>query len=93
MPRIRCHPGEILREEFMVPLALSARQLASQIGVPANQISELMRERRGLTAVTAIRLGKCFGTDARFWLTMQQGFELSKTEAETGYSRIEPRAA
>jgi len=92
MPRIRCHPGEILNEEYLLPLGLSARQLAESIGVPPNRISDIVRERRGITADTAIRLGRYFGTDPRFWLNMQQGFDLSKAIAETDYSSVSTRA-
>jgi antitoxin HigA-1 len=93
MPRIRSHPGEILHEEYLVPLGLSARQLAEAIGVPPNRISDLVRKRRGVTADTAIRLGRYFGTDPRFWLNMQQGYELSKAQADTDYSAVPVRAA
>ncbi len=93
MARIRSHPGEILNEEFLVPLGLSARQLAEAIGVPPNRISDMVRQRRGVTADTAIRLGRYFGTDPRFWLNMQQGYELSKAQAETDYSSVPTRAA
>ena len=93
MPRIRTHPGEILNEEYLLPLGLSARRLAEAIGVPANRISDIVRERRGLTADTAIRLGRYFGTDPRFWLNMQQGYELSKAQAETVDSGVPARAS
>lgn len=93
MPRIRTHPGEVLLEEFMRPLALSARQLALAIGVPPNRITDIIRERRGISADTALRLGRYFGTDARFWLNMQQSHDLSKAEAEVDYSKIPKRAA
>ena len=92
MPRVRTHPGEILNEEFLLPLGLSARRLADAIGVPANRLSDIVRERRGLTADTAIRFGRYFGTDPRFWLNMQQGYELSKARAETDYSGVPARA-
>lgn len=93
MPRIRIHPGEISNEEFLVPLGLSARQLAEAIGVPVNRVSDIVRERRGVTADTAIRLGRYFGTDPRFWPNMQQGYDLSKSESETDYSSIPTGAA
>lgn len=93
MPRIRTHPGEILNEEYLLPLGLSARQLADAIGVPPNRISDIVRKRRGVTADTAIRLGRYFSTDPRFWLNMQQGYELSRAEAETDYSTVPTRAA
>jgi antitoxin HigA-1 len=88
MPRIRTHPGEILREEYLAPLEMSARELAAAIGVPANRISELVRERRGMTADTALRLARYFDTDPRFWLNAQVAYDLSKAESETDYSVI-----
>ena len=91
--RVRTHPGEVLREEYLEPLGLSARQVAEAIGVPANRISDIVRERRGMTADTAIRLGRYFKLDPRFWLNLQQNHELSKAEAETDYSGIPTRAA
>jgi len=93
MPRIRTHPGEVLREEYLEPLGLSARALAAAIGVPPNRLSEIVRERRALTADTAIRLGRYFGTDARFWINLQVAHDLSKAEAATDYSKVPTRAA
>ena len=93
MARVRSHPGEVLNEEYLVPYGISARQLADAIGVPANRISDIVRERRGVTADTAIRLGRYFGTTPRFWLNLQQGHELSKAEAETDYSAVPTRVA
>jgi addiction module HigA family antidote len=91
--RIRTHPGEVLREEFLIPSGMSARQLAEALSVPPNRISEIVRERRGMTADTAIRLGRYFGTDGRFWMNLQLAHDLSKAEAETDYSKIPTRAA
>lgn len=91
MPRIRTHPGEILAEEFLGPLSLSARQLASEIGVPPNRLSEIVRARRGVTADTAIRLGVRFGTSAQFWLNLQNAHDLSKARATTDYSTVRAR--
>jgi antitoxin HigA-1 len=93
MPRLRTHPGEILREEFMVPLGLSARALGAAIGVPANRLSDIARGRRDVSADTALRLGRYFGTDARFWLNLQAAHDLSKAEAAHDYAGIAPRAA
>ena len=93
MPRIRTHPGEILREEYLAPLKMSARELAGAIGVPANRISEIVRERRGVTADTALRLGRYFNTDPRFWLNAQVAHDLSKAESEVDLSTIPIRAA
>ena len=91
--RLRPHPGEVLREACLVPLAMSARQLASTLDVPANRISDLVREKRAMTADTALRLAQHFGTTAQFWLNLQTSHDLSKAEAATDYSRIPRRAA
>src|SRR4051812_16966612 len=88
MVRIRTHPGEVLNEEFMVPLGLSARRLAEDIEVPPNRISEIVRGRRDVSADTALRLGRRFGTTPQFWLNLQDAHELSKAEATHDYSRI-----
>jgi addiction module HigA family antidote len=93
MPRIRSHPGEILQEEYLLPLGMSARALAEAIGIPANRLTEIIRERRGVTADTAMRLGRYFGTDPRFWTNLQAAHDLSKAAAENDYSTIDPRAA
>lgn len=89
--RIRTHPGQILAEEFMAPLGLSVRALAGAIGVPGDQISDIMRQRRDVSADTAIRLGCYFGTDPRFWLNLQAAHDLSKAEQEHDYSTIAER--
>jgi addiction module HigA family antidote len=91
--RIRTHPGKVLREEYLKPLGMSARVLAETIDVPANRLTEIVRERRGVTADTAIRLGRYFGTDARFWINLQVAHDLSKAQAVTDYSRVPTRAA
>jgi addiction module HigA family antidote len=93
MPRVRTHPGEILREEFLVPLGLSARALAKLLGVPANRLTEIMRGTRDVTADTAIRLGRYFGTDPRFWMNLQAAYDLSKAEKTHSYKKIVPRRA
>jgi antitoxin HigA-1 len=93
MARIRTHPGEVLREEYVVPLAMSARALAKALGVPANRITEIMRGERDVTADTAIRLGRYFGTDPRFWLNLQAAHDLSIAEAGHDYSKIGRRSA
>ena len=94
--RIRTPPGEILREEFMEPLGLSGSALARQLKVPANRINDIVRGRREISADTALRLARYFGTTARFWLNAQAAYALSKAEAEVGdtiASEVEPRAA
>ncbi len=81
MPRIRTHPGEILSEEYLKPLGLSAKALADEIGVPGNRITDIIRGRRGVTADTALRLARHFKTSARFWMNMQVAHDLSVAEA------------
>jgi addiction module HigA family antidote len=78
------HPGEILREEFLVPMGLSANKLAQAIGVPANRITELVAENRSITADTALRLAAALGTTAEFWMNLQKSFELRTAEREVG---------
>jgi addiction module HigA family antidote len=94
--RIATSPGEILSEEFMKPLGLSGNELARQLNVPANRINDIVRNRREVTADTALRLARYFGTSARFWLNAQTAYALSKAEAEMGRaiaSQVRPRAA
>jgi addiction module HigA family antidote len=71
-------PGEILREEFMVPLGLSGRALASELGIPANRLTEIVAARRAITAETALLLADRFGTTAEFWLGLQMAFDLEQ---------------
>jgi antitoxin HigA-1 len=71
-------PGDVLREEFMVPLGLSARALARELGVPSNRITAILAGDRGITAETAILLGGRFGTTAEFWLHLQMMHELEE---------------
>jgi addiction module HigA family antidote len=74
------HPGEILREEFMKPLELSSRKLARHIGVSASTINNIILERQGITAITALRLGEYFKTTPQFWMNLQVSFELMEAE-------------
>ena len=92
-PRVRTHPGEVLREEYLAPLGMSARSLARALGVPANRITEIMRGERDVSADTAIRLGRYFRTDPRFWLNLQTAYDLSVAEGGNDYSKIEPGSA
>ena len=92
-PRIRPHPGEILREECLLPTGMSARRLADILNVPHNRISDIVREKRSVSADTALRLAQHFGTTAQFWLNLQTSHDLSKAEATTDYTHIPKRAA
>jgi addiction module HigA family antidote len=71
------HPGEILREEFLVPFGMSASALAVALHVPAPRINDVVRERRGVTADTALRLARFFGNSAAFWMTLQDDYDLA----------------
>lgn len=72
------HPGEILLEEFLKPLNISAYRLAKETFMPQTRISEIVKERRRITADTALRLSKFFGTTARFWLGLQDDYDLEE---------------
>jgi addiction module HigA family antidote len=77
------HPGEMLREEFMKPLGLSSNALAMELRVPVTRISEIVRERRGITADTALRLARYFNMSPEFWMRLQMDFDLeSAADAE-----------
>jgi len=94
--RIKTHPGEVLREEFMEPMGISANALAIALRVPATRIGEIIKERRAISADTALRLSRYFGTTAQFWLNLQSGYDLSKAEMESGTviaDEVRPRAA
>ncbi len=78
------HPGEILREEFLAPLGLSANQLALRLRVPANRVTAILNGTRGVTAETALRLSRCLGTTADFWMTLQVTYELRMAEEAFG---------
>lgn len=84
MARIMTHPGEVLHEEFMKPLGLSSNQLAKQLGISANRVSEIVRERRKVSADTALRLAKCFGTSPEFWMNLQLAHDVSVAISEHG---------
>ena len=82
------HPGEVLREDFLAPLGMSANALAKALNVPAPRINDVVRERRGISADTAMRLARYFGGDARSWLNLQAAYDLRIAEIENA-KRIE----
>jgi addiction module HigA family antidote len=85
------HPGEVLKEEFMRPLGLSANGLAHAGRVPPNRISAIVNGDRGVSADTALRLAKAFGTTPEFWLNLQKQYDLDCARDEaTDLARIEP---
>ena len=94
-PDWRVHPGEILREEFLKPMSISAYELAKRLHVPAPRVNDIVLERRGISADTALRLSRFFGTTEQFWLNLQRAYEISRVKAEdaSGIELIKPRAA
>ncbi len=86
------HPGEVLREEFLVPLGLSAGMVAKACGVPRSRIERIAGEEVGISTDTALRLGRYFGTTPDFWLNLQRQFELEAVGREIGdeIARITP---
>lgn len=90
------HPGEVLREEFLEPLGLTAHALAQALRVPAPRVNDIVRERRGVSPDTALRLARHFGTTPQFWLNLQASFDLKIAMREAGAKierEVEPRAA
>ena len=91
-PTWRVHPGEVLRKEFLKPMGLSVYELAKRLLVPAPRINDIVLKRRGVTADTAVRLSRFFGTTEQFWLNLQSAYEVSRVKAERGaeLERIQP---
>jgi addiction module HigA family antidote len=90
------HPGEILREEFLAPLGMSSHALALALRVPATRVNDIVNEKRGITADTALRLARYFGTTSRFWRNMQASWELEVAEdqlSKTVRREVLPRTA
>ena len=83
MNRTSIHPGEILGQELKV-IGITSTELSRQIKVPENRVSQIVAQKRSITADTALRLGKWFGTSPEFWLNLQKSYELRKAEQEIG---------
>lgn len=92
MPPI--HPGEVLAEEYLEPLGVTQHRLAVAIGVPPRRINEIVHGKRGISADTALRLARFFGTSERFWLNLQSRYDLEREKDALGDSldRIRPLA-
>lgn len=78
------HPGETLREEFLVPLGMTASRLSIELQLPATKINEMLRERCRVNADIALRLARFFDTTPKFWLNLQTSFDLKQAEATLG---------
>lgn len=90
------HPGEVLLEEFLKPMELSQNRLALEMGVPARRVNEIVLGKRGVTADTALRLGRYFGMSPQFWLGLQMDYDLDVAEEELRgrlKKEVRPRAA
>lgn len=88
------HPGEVLREDYLKPMAMSASALARHLHVPASRVNDIVLERRGVTADTALRLVRFFGGDAQSWLNLQSAYDLRKAEldadVQAAIQQVEP---
>src|ERR1700680_4389780 len=94
--RVTTHPGEVLREEFLRPLGISVHALALALRVPATRMGAIVKGERAVTADTALRLARFFGTSAEFWIGLQAMHDLTKTKSEVGETiarDVQPRAA
>jgi antitoxin HigA-1 len=88
------HPGEILREEFLKPMNISVYRLAKEIHVPAPRVNDIVLEKRGISADTAVRLARFFGTSEQFWMNLQASYDVRRAKAELGkkLQTIRPRS-
>jgi antitoxin HigA-1 len=86
------HPGEVLREDFLLPMGLTAYRLAKELGMTESAVGEILHGKRGITAATALRLSRYFGTSAELWLNLQAAYELDAERARLGdrLDAIEP---
>jgi antitoxin HigA-1 len=82
--RIATHPGEVLLEEYIKPLALTQAALAKELGISTNRLNELVKGKRGITADTALRLSRRFRTSAEFWMNLQSAYELTEARLAVG---------
>lgn len=88
-----CHPGEILKYEFLDPLGISAIGLARALGVPRTRIERLVKEQTGITPDTALRLAKALGTTPEFWVTLQTNHDMARAVKQVDLSGIRPLVA
>jgi addiction module HigA family antidote len=94
--RVTTHPGEVLSEEFLKPLGMSVNALAIALRVPATRIGAVVKGERSVTADTALRLARFFGTSAEFWINLQAMYDLTKARMQSGVAierDVRPRAA
>ncbi len=89
------HPGEVLREEFLAPMSLSQNRIAREIGVPPRRINEIVQGKRSITADTALRLARYFGSSEQFWMGLQADYDLEEARRKLGrrLAEVRPHAA
>lgn len=90
------HPGETIKEEFLVPLGMSVNALAKELGIGAARLSQIVRGRRGVTADTALRLARYFGTTPELWINLQTFYDLRMAQRRSGRTierQVKPRQA
>ena len=90
------HPGETIKEEYLVPLGMSVNALAKELGIGAARLNEIVRARRGITADTALRLARYFGTTPELWTTLQAFYDLRIAQRKSGHAierQVKPREA
>ena len=90
------HPGETIKEDYLVPLRMSVNALAKELGITSARLNEIVRGKRGITADTALRLGRYFNTSADFWMGLQLEFDLRTARRKAGAQiekKVHPRAA
>jgi addiction module HigA family antidote len=87
------HPGEVLKEEFMIPLGLTSYRLAKALGVPSPRVHDIVLGKRSISADTAVRLGAYFGLPAQFWLNLQNDYDLRLASARIDIRKIDPHQA
>jgi addiction module HigA family antidote len=92
-PNWRVHQGEVLREEFLKPMKITAYELGKRLRVPVPRVNDIVLERRGISADTAVRLARFFGTTEQFWMNLQAAYEVSRAKAahSAEIERITPR--
>src|SRR5260370_15396343 len=92
---VAIHPGEILREEFMKPLGISSYELAKRLHLPAQRVNDIVLQKRGITADTALRLARYTGTTEQFWMNLQDDWELHQAQRRFSeqIEQVQPRSA
>ena len=86
--RVPTHPGEVLQDEFLVPLGLTQVRLAQHVGVPVQRINEIIRRKRGVTPETAWLFAQAFGTTPHFWVNLQMNYDLASARPKRRVSKL-----